>query len=105
MPSYRVTVRYGGPRMSYEVLDIEASDLRAALRRAADRVPEDVVATAELAEVRVQVDEEDRAEFTTLTQENFDVLFAHDNVTVAEFLSELVRLMVEHETLSRYVQS
>jgi hypothetical protein len=42
-----------------------------------------------------QVDEEDRAEFTTL----------HDNVTVAEFLSELVRLMVEHETLSRYVQS
>jgi hypothetical protein len=52
-----------------------------------------------------QVDKEDRAEFTTLAQENFDVLFAHDNVTVAEFLTEFVHLMAEHETLSRYLQS
>ena len=53
----------------------------------------------------LQIGEEDRAAFTALAQENFDVLIAHDNVTVAEFLSALFNLMAEHQTLSRYVQS
>ena len=54
MPSYRVTIRYGAPRALYEVLDVEAADLRAALRTAADRLGDAIVATADLAEVRVQ---------------------------------------------------
>jgi hypothetical protein len=53
----------------------------------------------------LQIGDEDRAELTTLAQDNFDVLFSHDNVSVAEFLAELVHLMAERETLSRYVQS
>lgn len=52
MPTYRVTFRYGAPRARYEVLDIQAEDLRAALREAASRMPEEVSATAELAELR-----------------------------------------------------
>ena len=61
MPSYRVTFRYGGPRALYEILDIEAADLRAAMRAAADRVPAEVAATAELVEVRSQTDPAERA--------------------------------------------
>jgi hypothetical protein len=60
MPSYRVTFRYGAPRARYEVLDIEADDLRAAMREAADRVTDEVTSTAELVEVRAQADPEDR---------------------------------------------
>ena len=52
MPGYRITVRYGAPRALYEVLDLDASDLRAAMRAAADRLTDEIVATAELAEVR-----------------------------------------------------
>lgn len=60
MPSFRVTIRYGAPRALYEVLDVEAPDLRAALVAAAERLPEEVMATAELAELRVQADPEGR---------------------------------------------
>jgi hypothetical protein len=64
MPSYRVTFRYGAPRALYDVLDIEAEDLRAAMRAAADRVSEEVAASAELVEVRVQADPDQRT-YTT----------------------------------------
>lgn len=60
MPSYRITFRYGAPRALYEMLDIDAADLRAAMRAAADQVSEDVAASAELVEVRVQRDDDDR---------------------------------------------
>ncbi len=60
MPRYRVTFRYGASRARYDVLDLEAPDLRVALRMAADRVADEVIASAELAEVRVQPGEEDR---------------------------------------------
>lgn len=60
MPRFRVTFRYGGPRARYDVLDIDAPELRTAMRVAADRVADEVVATAELVEVRVQPGEEDR---------------------------------------------
>ena len=60
MPSYRATFRYGGSRPQYEVLDIEAADLRVALAEAADRVGDEVVATAELVEVRRQTDPDER---------------------------------------------
>lgn len=54
MHHYRVTIRFGAPRARYEMLDVEAEDLRGALREAASRIPEEVAATAELAEVRRQ---------------------------------------------------
>jgi hypothetical protein len=60
MPSYRITIRYGGAQVRYEVLDVDAPDLRAALTDVAARLPDHVVATADLAEVRVQRDPDDR---------------------------------------------
>jgi hypothetical protein len=60
MPSYRITIRYGGRQARYEVLDVAAPDLRAALTDAAARLPDDVAATADLAEVRVQQDPDAR---------------------------------------------
>lgn len=63
MPSYRVTIRHGAPRARYEVLDVDAPDLRGALLAAAERMSESVAATAELAEIRVLADPDAR-EFT-----------------------------------------
>lgn len=63
MPHYRVTIRFGAPRARYEVLDLEAEDLRAALTSAAERLPAEVSETAELAELRLQPDPDTR-EFT-----------------------------------------
>ena len=60
MPSYRATFRYGGPRPQYAMLDIEAADLRAALRSAADWLADEVAETAELVEVRRQTEPEER---------------------------------------------
>ena len=60
MPSYRVTIRYGAPRARYEVLDLEAADLPAALVAAAERLSGEVAATAELAEVRRQTEPDER---------------------------------------------
>jgi hypothetical protein len=60
MPNYRITIRYGGAPPRYELLDLEAPDLRAALREAADRLDDTVAATAELAEIRVQSAPDDR---------------------------------------------
>ena len=54
MALYRVTIRYGGGSSRYEVLDVEAGSLRAALREAAEILSEEAVATADLAEVRLQ---------------------------------------------------
>lgn len=60
MPSYRITFRYGAPRALYEMLDIDAVDLRAAMRAAADQVSEEAAASAELVEVRAQKEDDDR---------------------------------------------
>lgn len=60
MPSYRATFRYGGSRPQYEMHDIEADDLRAALAEAAERVSDEAAATAELVEVRLQTDPDNR---------------------------------------------
>lgn len=60
MPSYRITIRYGAPRALYEILDVHAADLRVAMREAADRMTDEIVETAELAEVRVQRDPDER---------------------------------------------
>lgn len=64
MNHYRVTIRFGAPRAQYEMLDVEALDLAGAMREAAERLPEEVAATAELAEVRRLTPEDERA-YTT----------------------------------------
>ncbi len=60
MPTYRVTVRYGVGRYHYHVDDIDAPELATALARAAERMPPDVIASGELAEVRRLVDPDAR---------------------------------------------
>lgn len=52
MASYRMTVRYGEPRPRYHMEDVEAASLPDALRQAAESLPDDVAATAELVEIR-----------------------------------------------------
>ena len=61
MPLYRVTIRFGAPRQQYHVDDITADSLRDALRLAAERFPENAVHSADLAEIRRQVDPEQRS--------------------------------------------
>lgn len=60
MPNYRATFRYGGERPRYDMLDIDAETLRDALIAAAERVSEEVSATAELVEIRRQADPDER---------------------------------------------
>jgi hypothetical protein len=60
MPSYRITIRYGGLPPRYEVLDVTAPDLRAALAHVAAGMDEAVAASADLAEIRVRADPDGR---------------------------------------------
>ncbi len=60
MNRYRVTIRFGSPRSQYRVLDVEAATLREALRRAAEDFPPEAEATADLVEIRRQVDPDSR---------------------------------------------
>jgi hypothetical protein len=60
MPIYRVTIRYGAPRPQYAVLDVEGATLAEALRRTADQLPPDAAASADLAEIRLQLEPEQR---------------------------------------------
>ncbi len=60
MPTYRVTVRYGVGRYQYHVDDVDAPELATALALAAERMPPDVTASGELAEVRRLVDPDAR---------------------------------------------
>jgi hypothetical protein len=64
MPSYRITIRYAAAgRMRYHVDDTDAPTLADALRLAGERMPAEMRATADLAEVRVRA-EPDGREFT-----------------------------------------
>jgi hypothetical protein len=60
MPHYRVTIRFGAPRQQYHVEDLTANSLREALRMAVDLFPETGVDTADLLEIREQVDPDAR---------------------------------------------
>jgi hypothetical protein len=60
MQQYRITIRYGHPRRQYHVLDLEAATLADALRDAAEALSSEISATADLAEVRLQVEAEAR---------------------------------------------
>jgi hypothetical protein len=61
MPLYRVTIRFGAPRSQYHIADFMAASLREALRLAADAIPGAVADVADLAEIRVHTDPEQRA--------------------------------------------
>lgn len=63
MPLYRVTIRFGAPKQQYHVDDLTANSLREALRMAVDQFPETATDSADLVEIRQQVDPDER-EFT-----------------------------------------
>jgi hypothetical protein len=52
MPRYQVTVRHGRRTKRYHVVQLEASDMADALRRAGASLPDGVRDEADLAEVR-----------------------------------------------------
>ena len=56
---YQLTVRYG-TRQRYHTYTVEADDARAALEAAARDMPDEIVAVADLVELRVAVDPERR---------------------------------------------
>lgn len=60
MPFFRATIRHGAPRPRYQVEDVQAGDLRDAMRRVLDRIGDDVAADADLVEIRLQSDPDDR---------------------------------------------
>lgn len=60
MPLYRVTVRFGTPRQHYHVVDLTANSLREAMRMAVEQFPEAAEATADLVEIRLQTDPDER---------------------------------------------
>lgn len=57
---FQVTVRYGGSRQRYHTFVVEASDAASALRAAADETPREIAGDADLVELRVAVDPDDR---------------------------------------------
>lgn len=63
MPHYRATIRFRTDRQRYRMEDVQAPDLRAALRDLADRFPDDIVDSSDLVEIRRQADPDAR-EFT-----------------------------------------
>ena len=58
--TFQITVRYGVRHQRYHTYTVEAADAREALDRAARAMPDEVVAEADLVEVRVAVDPERR---------------------------------------------
>ncbi len=50
---YRVTIRYHRQTQRYEIIEVEAADLRDALAKARDGFPPGLLETADLAEIRL----------------------------------------------------
>ncbi len=57
---FDITVRYGGRRQRYHTYTVEGADAREALRAAADAMPDEVAPEADLVELRVAVDPDER---------------------------------------------
>lgn len=57
---FQVTVRYGKQRQRYHTFAVEAAHAGAALRVASERMPPEISEVADLVEVRVTVDPDDR---------------------------------------------
>jgi hypothetical protein len=51
------------------------------------------------------IEEVDRAAFARLTQDNFEALFPHPQVTVGEMLDSLDRLLLADDQLAGYARS
>jgi hypothetical protein len=57
---YQVTVRHGAQRQRYHTYEVDAHDAATALRLAAERLPPEISAEADLVELRVAVDPDSR---------------------------------------------
>jgi hypothetical protein len=60
VPKYQVTVRYTDRYQRYHVFAVDAEHVGGALARAATELPPEVNAAADLVEVRIAVDPEQR---------------------------------------------
>lgn len=60
MTTYRMTLRHGAPGKRYHVVDIEAENLRAAMMQAVNAFPPGADSSADLMEIRVHVEPEQR---------------------------------------------
>lgn len=60
MIRYSVTVRHGARGARYHTFEVEADDVGEALRRAAEALPDEVRASADLVEVRTAPDPDAR---------------------------------------------
>jgi hypothetical protein len=49
---YQITIRHGRKTQRYLTLAVEATDAAAALREAADRIPEELVGDVDIVELR-----------------------------------------------------
>jgi N12 class adenine-specific DNA methylase len=58
---FQVTVRYGSRYQRYHTLEVDGTDVRDALRAAAEEVPEEIAGEADLVEMRPAVDPEKRS--------------------------------------------
>ena len=58
--NFQVTVRYGGRHQRYHIYQVEASDAREALAAASMEMPADIAPEADLVELRVAADPDDR---------------------------------------------
>lgn len=58
--AYQITVRYGTRYQRYHTYVVQADDAREALRTAAEEMPDEIVAEADLVELRVAVDPDER---------------------------------------------
>lgn len=59
--NYQITVRYGGRSQRYHTYRVEAADAAAALSEAAREMPPEIAPQADLVELRVAVDPEQRS--------------------------------------------
>jgi len=59
--TFQITVRYGGRYQRYHTFQVDAPDAKGALEAAARKMPDEVVAEADLVEVRVAVDPDERS--------------------------------------------
>lgn len=60
MPNYRATIRFTEAGQKYEVVDVMANSVREAMRMVAEQFPDEALATADLVEIRLQADPEER---------------------------------------------
>jgi hypothetical protein len=57
---FQITVRYGGRYQRYHTYQVSAADAREALQAAARAMPPEIAAEADLVEIRVAVDPDQR---------------------------------------------